>query len=99
MQDTSPKRRDRRLVVALLALTLIVAGCGSSSPATPSPASSQAAASTGPETCRDLGKGPLVVESSGSLVGQAEQVAYKNPFTAECGVEIQTVDAVADAGA
>jgi putative spermidine/putrescine transport system substrate-binding protein len=39
------------------------------------------------------------VESSGSLVGQAEQVAYKNPFSAECNVQIQTVDAVADVGA
>src|SRR6185369_16742978 len=110
-----PHIRAKRLT-ALLAISALVMGACSSTPAVTTAPSSAAASAAAPsvaasaaapsvaasavaKTCKDFGAGPLVVESSGSLVGQAEQVAYKNPFSAECNVQIQTVDAVADVGA
>ena len=88
-----------RLGALLLVAMLVGQACSSTPAATPPQASATPGGSAAAKTCKDFGTGPLLVESSGSLVGQAEQVAYKNPFMQNCGVQIQTVDDVSDVGA
>jgi spermidine/putrescine-binding protein len=70
----------------------------SPSGASPSSAPAASAPTTGID-CGGVTGGKLVIQSVGSLIGQAEQVAYKNPFAAACGVEIETVVVGADLGA
>lgn len=101
MRQRQRFRTPRVRFGAMIFAAMLAGSACSSIPAATStpPASAAPASSAAAKTCKDFGTGPLVVESSGSLVGQAEQVAYKNPFSQECGVQIQTVDAVADVGA
>ena len=98
--------------LGLLAAAALIAGCAgtqaspeaspdasaASMPPAVSPAASPAA-SPGDTACGDVEDGQLVVQSVGSLIGQAEQVAYKNPFIEQCGVQIETVVVGADLGA
>jgi putative spermidine/putrescine transport system substrate-binding protein len=79
-------------------------GAPGASPSAATPGASQpstpvASAPTSGIDCGGVTGGKLVIQSVGSLIGQAEQVAYKNPFAAACGIEIETVVVGADLGA
>lgn len=95
-------------VVYMVAITLLAAACMGSPASTgpTSPSSLETALASPPtdgpteaKTCRDYGGGPLVVEDSGGLQGEASQIAYNAPFAVECGLEVERVEAVADVGA
>lgn len=76
---------------------LVLSACSPSE--TPSPSEAQPSGSPAAATCHDFGEGPLAVQSGGGLIGQAELVAYEDPFTAECGVAIEQVVGTADTAA
>ena len=94
---------------ALLATAALVVGCaGTQAPPAASQSGSTASlpppagspiASPADTACGNVEDGKLTVQSVGSLIGQAEQVAYKNPFTEQCAVQIETVVVGADLGA